>query len=128
MDRCVRETIAEGEFTEAYGFHGFFLGEHHQNQDGFLPSPLVVRSAVAACTKKIQIGTFVLLLLLQHPLRIAEADPTTQSDCLDRRAGPGDIGVRRTAWQRGGHEPKLALVGIGGGGGHLSQGSTRGRE
>ena len=128
MDRCVQETLAEAEFAEACGFHGFLFGEQNQNQDRFLPSPLVGCSAVAARTKKIQIGTFVLLLLLQHPLRIAEADPTTQSDNLDRRAGPGDIGVRLTAWRRGGHEPKLALVGIGGGGGHLSQGSTRGRE
>ena len=70
MDRCVQETLAEAEFAEACGFHGFFFGEHHQNQDGFLPSPLVVCSAVAARTKKIQIGTFVLLLLLHHPLRI----------------------------------------------------------
>ena len=126
MDRCVQETLAEAEFAEACGFHGFFFGEHHQNQDGFLPSPLVVCSAVAARTKKIQIGTFVLLLLPHHPLRIAEADPTTQSANLDRRAGPGDIGARRTAWRRGGHEPELALVGIGGG--HLSQGSTGGWE
>ena len=72
MDRCVQETLAEAELSEACGFHGFFFGEHHQDQDGFLPSPLVVCSAVAARTKKIQIGTSVLLLPLHHPLPIAE--------------------------------------------------------
>ncbi|MEL0111088.1 MAG: LLM class flavin-dependent oxidoreductase, partial [Rickettsiales bacterium] len=51
MDRCVAETIAEAELAEASGFHGFFFGEHHQDRDGFLPSPLVVGSAVAARTK-----------------------------------------------------------------------------
>ncbi|PPR63989.1 MAG: Alkanal monooxygenase alpha chain [Alphaproteobacteria bacterium MarineAlpha4_Bin2] len=72
MDRCVAETLAEAELAEACGFHGFFFGEHHQDRDGFLPSPLVVCSAVAARTKTLQIGTSVLLLPLHHPLRVAE--------------------------------------------------------
>lgn len=72
LDRCVAETIAESELAEACGFHGFFFGEHHQDKDGFLPSPLVVCAAVAARTKTIQIGTSVLLLPLHHPLRVAE--------------------------------------------------------
>jgi len=79
MDRCVQETLAEAELSEACGFHGFFFGEHHQDQDGFLPSPLVVCSAVAARTKKIQIGTSVLLLPLHHPLRIAEDVATLEA-------------------------------------------------
>ena len=72
MDRCVAEAIAAAEMAEACGFHGFFFGEHHQDRDGFLPSPLIACSAVAARTKTMQIGTSVLLLPLQHPLRIAE--------------------------------------------------------
>ncbi len=72
LDRCVREAVAEAELAEACGFHGFFFGEHHQDKDGFLPSPLIVCTAVAARTKRIQIGTSVLLLPLHHPLRVAE--------------------------------------------------------
>jgi len=72
LDRCVQEAIAEAELAEACGFHGFFFGEHHQDRDGFLPSPLIVCSAVAARTKTIQIGTSVVLLPLHHPLRVAE--------------------------------------------------------
>ena len=72
LDRCVQEAIAEAELAEDCGFHGFFFGEHHQDQDGFLPSPLIVCSAVAARTKRIQIGTSVLLLPLHHPLHVAE--------------------------------------------------------
>jgi probable F420-dependent oxidoreductase len=72
LDRCVQEAIAEAELAEACGFHGFFFGEHHQDRDGFLPSPLIVCSVVAARTKRIQIGTSVLLLPLHHPLRVAE--------------------------------------------------------
>lgn len=72
LDRCVREAIAEAELAEASGFHGFFVGEHHQDRDGFLPSPSVVCSAVAARTSRMQIGTSVVLLPLHHPIRIAE--------------------------------------------------------
>lgn len=72
LDRCVQEAIAEAELAEACGFDGFFFGEHHQDKDGFLPSPLIVCAAVAARTKRIQIGTSVLLLPLHHPLRVAE--------------------------------------------------------
>ena len=72
LDRCVQEAIAEAELAEDCGFHGFFFGEHHQDRDGFLPSPLIVASAVAARTKRIQIGTSVILLPLHHPLRVAE--------------------------------------------------------
>jgi|TARA_B100002003_G_scaffold223456_1_gene227964 probable F420-dependent oxidoreductase len=72
LDRCVQEAIAEAELAEDCGFHGFFFGEHHQDQDGFLPSPLIACSAVAARTKRIQIGTSVVLLPLHHPLRVAE--------------------------------------------------------
>ncbi|MBC8241471.1 MAG: LLM class flavin-dependent oxidoreductase [Alphaproteobacteria bacterium] len=72
LDRCVQEAIAEAELAEDCGFHGFFFGEHHQDRDGFLPSPLIVCSAVAARTKRIQIGTSVLLLPLHHPLHVAE--------------------------------------------------------
>ena len=72
LDRCVAETVAEAELAEACGFHGFFFGEHHQDKDGFLPSPLIVCAAVAARTVRMQIGTSVLLLPLHHPLRVAE--------------------------------------------------------
>lgn len=72
LDRCVREAIAEAELAEASGFHGFFFGEHHQDKDGFLPSPSVVCGAVAARTTRMQIGTSVVLLPLHHPIRVAE--------------------------------------------------------
>ena len=48
LDRCIDETIAEAQLAEASGFDSCFFGEHHQDHDGFLPSPLIVATAVAA--------------------------------------------------------------------------------
>ncbi len=72
LDRCMAEAIREAEAAEAAGFSGFFVGEHHQDRDGFLPSPFVVLAAIAARTSRIRVGTAVLLLPLHHPIRVAE--------------------------------------------------------
>ncbi len=72
LDRCMAEAVREAAAAEAAGFSGFFVGEHHQDKDGFLPSPFVVLAAIAAHTRRIRIGTAVLLLPLHHPIRVAE--------------------------------------------------------
>src|SRR5881409_1153739 len=72
LDRCIDEVIAESQLAEASGFDSCFFGEHHQDQDGFLPSPLIVATAVAARTKRLRVGTSVILLPLHHPVRVAE--------------------------------------------------------
>ncbi len=76
LDRCVDQVIAEAQLAEAQGFDSCFFGEHHQDQDGFLPSPLIVATAVAAQTRRLQVGTSVILLPLHHPVHVAE-DVTT---------------------------------------------------
>jgi alkanesulfonate monooxygenase SsuD/methylene tetrahydromethanopterin reductase-like flavin-dependent oxidoreductase (luciferase family) len=40
LDRSIDEVIAEAQLAEASGFDSCFFGEHHQDADGFLPSPL----------------------------------------------------------------------------------------
>ena len=72
LDRCVDEVIAEAQLAEASGFDSCFFGEHHQDRDGFLPSPLIVATAVAAHTRRLRVGTSVILLPLHHPVRVAE--------------------------------------------------------
>jgi probable F420-dependent oxidoreductase len=72
LDRCIDEVIAEAQLAEASGFDSCLFGEHHQDKDGFLPSPLIVATAVAARTRRLRVGTSVVLLPLHHPVRVAE--------------------------------------------------------
>jgi probable F420-dependent oxidoreductase len=72
LDRSIDEVIAEAQLAEANGFDSCFFGEHHQDRDGFLPSPLIVATAVAAHTRRLHVGTSVILLPLHHPVRVAE--------------------------------------------------------
>ena len=72
LDRAIDETIAEAQLAESCGFDSCFFGEHHQDRDGFLPSPLIVATAVAAHTRTLNVGTSVILLPLHHPVHVAE--------------------------------------------------------
>src|SRR5204863_3780754 len=64
-------TIAECERGEAAGFDSVWLGEHH-NSILLYPAPLVGLAAIAARTRRVRLGTGVLLLPLYHPLAVAE--------------------------------------------------------
>jgi probable F420-dependent oxidoreductase len=72
LQQCIDEVCAEAQLAEQVGFEAILVGEHHQHRDGFLPSPLIVSTAVAARTQRIRIGTGILLLPLYHPVHVAE--------------------------------------------------------
>jgi probable F420-dependent oxidoreductase len=72
LERCIDQVVAEAQQAEASGFDACFFGEHHQDKDGFLPSPLIVATAVAAQTRRLRVGTSVILLPLHHPVHLAE--------------------------------------------------------
>jgi probable F420-dependent oxidoreductase len=72
LRQCIEQVCAEAQLAEQVGFDTILVGEHHQHRDGFLPSPLIVSTAVAARTQKIRIGTGILLLPLYHPVHVAE--------------------------------------------------------
>lgn len=65
------ETIRECERAEAAGFESVWLGEHHNNRTLY-PTPLVGLAAIAGRTRRVRLGTAVLLIPLHHPLVVAE--------------------------------------------------------
>jgi alkanesulfonate monooxygenase SsuD/methylene tetrahydromethanopterin reductase-like flavin-dependent oxidoreductase (luciferase family) len=59
-------------WTETLGFGQVWFAEHHGIEDGYLPSPLIMGTAVAARTKSIRIGQGIALAPFYHPVRLAE--------------------------------------------------------
>jgi alkanesulfonate monooxygenase SsuD/methylene tetrahydromethanopterin reductase-like flavin-dependent oxidoreductase (luciferase family) len=59
-------------WAESRGAVSVTLCEHHTSSDGYLPSPLVLGSAIAARTERLRIMISVVLLPLYDPVRLAE--------------------------------------------------------
>lgn len=75
--------------SEQMGFDEAWLTEHHFVADGYSPSLFPIGAAIAARTRQIRIGTFLLLLPLHNPVRVAEDSATL--DLISE--GRFDLGV-----------------------------------
>jgi alkanesulfonate monooxygenase SsuD/methylene tetrahydromethanopterin reductase-like flavin-dependent oxidoreductase (luciferase family) len=87
-----QETIEQIVYAEELGFDTAWLAELHFNPlFSVMPAPLILAAVVAQRTTRIRLGTAVLLLPLQHPLRTAEEAAVV--DLLSR--GRLELGVGR---------------------------------
>ncbi|MEV7430701.1 LLM class flavin-dependent oxidoreductase [Nocardioides sp. NPDC092400] len=65
-------SLQQAAYVDAHGQDAIMLSEHHASDDGYLPSPLLVASAMAAVTSRVPITVAALLVNLHDPLRLAE--------------------------------------------------------
>jgi len=95
--------LEQCESADAYGFFCAVVAEHHFQADGFIPSPLIICSAIAARTRRLRVGTDVIPLPLQSPIDLAE-DIATLDNLSHGRVVLG-VGL-------GGREREYAAFGI----------------
>ena len=65
-------TLDECRLAEELGFHTVWLAEHHFSSYGIAPSLPVLAAALARETRRVRIGTAVVVAPFAHPVRIAE--------------------------------------------------------
>jgi putative FMN-dependent luciferase-like monooxygenase len=68
-----RLAIAQILHAERFGFDSAWIAQHHFHEDeGGLPAPFVFLAQVAAQTSRIRLGTGIVTLPLEQPIRVAE--------------------------------------------------------
>ena len=93
--------------AEAVGFDSAWVAQHHfHEQEGGLPSPFVLLSYAAAQTSRIVLGTSIVTLPLEAPLRVAE-DAAVLALLSDGRFELGiGSGGTPSSFPPFGHDPK----------------------
>ncbi len=91
QDETIRNTLALAQQAEAWGYHRFWVSEHHSHPSIVGSAPEVLMAAIAARTQRIRIGSAGVMLPHYAPYKVAE-----QFRVLDALA-PGriDLGVGR---------------------------------
>lgn len=90
-DACIRETLDLAKSCEAFGYHRYWLSEHHNSEALAGSAPEVLMAAIAATTSRIRVGSAGVMLPHYSAFKVAE-----QFRVLEAIA-PGriDLGVGR---------------------------------
>jgi alkanesulfonate monooxygenase SsuD/methylene tetrahydromethanopterin reductase-like flavin-dependent oxidoreductase (luciferase family) len=72
QDRLFHEVLEEITCAEELGFESVWLPEHHFAVYGMLGNPMIFAASIAERTRRIKIGTAIMVVPFQHPLRVAE--------------------------------------------------------
>ncbi|MBS7613393.1 LLM class flavin-dependent oxidoreductase [Candidatus Bathyarchaeota archaeon] len=65
-------TVEEVLTAEKLGFDSIWILEHHGREDMYYPSPLVALAGLASVTRRVELGSCILILPLYHPVHVAE--------------------------------------------------------
>jgi putative FMN-dependent luciferase-like monooxygenase len=75
-----RLAAAQIRHAEAHGYHSAWVAQHHFNgSEGGLPSPFPFLSYLAAQTSRIRLGTGVVTLTMEDPVRVGEDASVTDA-------------------------------------------------
>lgn len=77
----VDSQIDQAVLAEELGYDHVWMAQHH-GTDMYFPTPFPILAAVAARTRRIRLGTYIVILPIQHPLDVAE-----QAVTLDMLSG-----------------------------------------
>lgn len=116
FEALYRASLEQIVWAESLGFDSVWLTEHHFCDDGYAPSPLVIAAAIGERTKRMRIGTNLMLLPLADPVRLAE-DAATLSILTGGRFDLGvGLGYRQLEFDYFGrklaHRPSLMEEGV----------------
>jgi len=89
-----QEHIEQAVLAEELGYDHIWTTEHHFADDAWSPSLLPILSAMAMKTSRIRLGTYIIVLPLHNPVRVAEDAATV--DILSN--GRLDLGVGQGYW------------------------------
>jgi luciferase family oxidoreductase group 1 len=90
-DAAIRETLALAKLADQWGYHRYWMAEHHNSASHAGTAPEILCAAIAATTSRIRVGTAGIMLPHYSALKVAE-----QFRVLEAIA-PGriDLGVGR---------------------------------
>ncbi len=92
LERLYREGIERAVAAEQLGYDHVWTSEHHFAEDAWSPSLLPLLAAIATRTRRIRLGTFIIVLPFHAPWRVAEdaaAVDIISGGRLDLGVGPG---------------------------------------
>jgi alkanesulfonate monooxygenase SsuD/methylene tetrahydromethanopterin reductase-like flavin-dependent oxidoreductase (luciferase family) len=70
-ERLAQSQIEHAILAEELGYDHVWIAQHH-GTEMYFPAPFVALGAIAARTRRIRIGTYIIILPIQHPLDVAE--------------------------------------------------------
>ena len=97
-----RAFLDQAVYADANGVDSIVLSEHHDVDDGYLPSPVPLAAAVAARTDRIPVIVAALLLPLYDPIRLAEDMAVTDLVARGRVSYVCGLGYRREEYEHAG--------------------------
>jgi luciferase family oxidoreductase group 1 len=103
--QAIAETIKLAQAAEQFGYHRYWLAEHHAIAALADPCPEILVTRVAAATSKIRVGTGGILLPYYSPLKVAEQFRMLEAlypQRIDLGIGRAPGGDRTTALAMGG--------------------------